>query len=212
MPHAAPRRISATALLMLGALALGGCRVSGPTTVDVGAGRYAEAFEDAQDVLRAQGFELERVDARAGVITTRPLASSGLWTPWQTVERRVRDEAEATFHRERRRAEVRFLGPEQSPPTVDAPVRADVDVRVERVYHPGVRASAASVRLRHVAEHADRPASADEEGVFAVDHSADRALASELARRLAERLGVARPAGAWSRRGAPSSRAESAPD
>ncbi len=190
------------AAAMLAGLILGGCRASGPTAVTVGSDRFEEAFESTKDVLRAEGFELERVDARAGVITTRPLASSGFWTPWVTSERRLRDEVESTLHRQRRRAEVRFVTDSPDARQASTPVRVDIDVRVERVYQPGVRATPASVRLRHVARRPGEP-SPHGETVFAVDHSSDRALAAELTRRLAFALGLDLSATDRVRRGPP---------
>ena len=172
---------------------LGGCRASGPTSVTVSPERYADAFAQTRDLLREQGFELERVDAREGVISTRPQNSSGFWTPWVTTEQRLGDEVEASLHRTRRTVEVRFRGDGDDRRAADAPVRIDIGVRVERVYQPGVRVNTTSVRLRHVTENPQLVLPRDEP-VFAVDHSADRALAATLTRRLADRLGVNLPA------------------
>jgi len=185
------------ALVLLGG-ATGGCRVSGPTTAEVPAGRYGEAFEVVKDELRSQGYELERVDARAGVITTRPRASSGFWTPWVTDERRLRDELESSLHRQRRVVEVRFLAEgEGDVREAGGPLTLDVRVRVERVYQPGVRTPAASVRLRHVSQDPGSGAVESSlvrgEGrgtIFAVDQGADRALAADLAARLRRALGL----------------------
>jgi len=188
-------------LVFLGGV-MGGCRVSGPTTAELPAGRYGEAFEVVKDELRAQGYELERVDARAGVITTRPRASSGFWTPWVTDERRLRDELESSVHRQRRVVEVRFLAEgEGDVRRAGGPLTLDVRVRVERVYQPGVRTPAASVRLRHVSADpgfgdADMPLEQGGYGggkrgaIFAVDQGADRALAADLAARLRRALGL----------------------
>lgn len=178
-------------LLLTLVLAPLGCRVSGPTTTTVESDRYAEAFDVVKDTLREQGFELERVDARAGIITTRPQNSSGFFTPWVTSERRGRDEVASSLHRQRRIVEVRFLGGEGDRRTAAAPVTVDVSARVERVYQPGVRATPASVRLRHVSEDLTRGAGSDD--IFAVDHGTDRALAYELNRRIAVALGLPEP-------------------
>jgi hypothetical protein len=196
------RRVVLVLAAALASLALGGCRTSGPTDLTIGPERFDEAFEATKDVLRAEGFELERVDARAGIITTRPLASSGFWTPWITTERRLRDEMESSVHRQRRRAEVRFVTDASDARLAKGPVRVDVDVRVERVYQPGVRATPASVRLRHVSDRPGEPSPRDEP-VFAVDHSSDRALAAELARRLAAFLDLELDEPDRIRRGAP---------
>jgi len=193
-------RTAALFLVAFG-LAAAGCRVSGPTTVGVSSERYGAAFGVVKDELRSQGFELERVDARAGVITTRPRASSGFWTPWVTYERRLRDEVESSLHRQRRVVEVRFApagGGEAAGELGGADVREvvgdltlGVRVRVERVYQPGVRTPAASVRLRHVSADttlSSRVARDDAGAIFAVDQGADRALAADLAARLRRAL------------------------
>lgn len=178
------------ALLTLLALAAG-CRVSGPTTTTVEAERYPEAFDVVKDTLREQGFELERVDARAGVITTRPQNSSGFFTPWITSERRLRDEVASSLHRQRRVVEVRFRGGEGDRRVSDQPVTVDVTTRIERVHQLGVRATPASVRLRHVSGDPTRGPAADD--IFAVDQGVDRALSAELNRRIAVALGLPEP-------------------
>ncbi len=179
-----------TALFLL-VLAMAGCRISGPTSTTLEPDRYAEAFEVVKDALRERGFELERVDARAGIITTRPQTSSGFFTPWVASERRPRDEMASSLHRQRRVVEVRFLGGEGDRRTSREPVTVDVSARVERVYQPGVRTPTASVRLRHVST--DPTLGAGAEDIFAVDQGADRALAAELNRRIAVAMGLPEP-------------------
>ncbi len=183
--------VRAVVIAVLAALALGGCRVSGPTSTTVEASRYGEAFDVVRDTLRERGFELERVDARAGVITTRPQNSSGFFTPWVTSERRLRDEVASSIHRQRRVVEVRFRGGEGDRRLAEEAVTVEVSSRVERVYQPGVRAGSASVRLRHVSEDPTLGSGAEE--IFAVNQGADRALAAELNRRIAVRLGLPEP-------------------
>lgn len=56
-------------------------RLDGEVRVEA-VGDFAGAFAAAKDVLREHRFELERVDARAGVITTKPRAAGGWATPW----------------------------------------------------------------------------------------------------------------------------------
>jgi hypothetical protein len=48
-------------------------------TVRVDAEDYAWVFERARDALRDAGFEIERVDAAAGVITTAPMPGLAAW-------------------------------------------------------------------------------------------------------------------------------------
>jgi len=178
---------TALLLMMLGVLA--GCRTGTVTSLPVEPGGYADAFTGVTEVLRAQGYELERVDARAGIITTRPLASSGVWTPWITSERTARDEIESSLHRQRRLAEVRFLGTQGDFRLTPDPLRLEVRVSVERVYQPGVRVTPASVRLRHVSEDPGLDLPRDEP-VFAVSMRSDQAAAAYLTGLLAERMGI----------------------
>lgn len=89
--------------------ALVGCQVAPRSDrFQAPAGGYEQAFDAVKDVLREHRFELERVDARRGVITTRPRASSGWATPWI---RHASDAELATrglLQRERRTVRVTF--------------------------------------------------------------------------------------------------------
>lgn len=159
--HTAPARLLVP---LIGALLLliGGCAKDPPTSANfrIAAAEYSLYFENAKEVLRDQQFDLERVDARAGVLTTMPAASAGWATPWidhaDTFTRSTTD----LIQRNRRIATVRFL------PVVDEtnrtdpvdPVGADlrnfqgtievsISVLVEQVYRPGRRLAPASIRL-----------------------------------------------------------------
>jgi hypothetical protein len=117
-------------------------------TFEVQAGDYPRAFAAAKDVLRAEGFALERVDSARGVITTRPRASSGLATPWLDHSTTPGDAVAGVLHRERRLVEVRFAPDEASDLPADAkPIIARVEVTVQRLGAPGRRADASSIRL-----------------------------------------------------------------
>jgi len=62
--------------------ALSGCAAPDlPTDLEVAAGDYPAAFEAAKAALRDYRFDLERVDARAGVISTAKKETAGLLTP-----------------------------------------------------------------------------------------------------------------------------------
>ena len=69
-------------LLLISVLVLSGCATSRPAEFATAPGGYAAAFDAAREVLREFRFELERVDARSGIITTRPKATAGLATLW----------------------------------------------------------------------------------------------------------------------------------
>ena len=143
-----PARVLA---LLLPALALlGGCRGAGEgVSVRVPAGRYAEAFDQTRDVLASYQFKLERVDARAGVITTQPKATTGLATPWDRDQSSLEDEWADLLNQHERQVRVTFVPadmpePPDRSPEVDlrelgAPLEARFEVTVLRVSVPGRR-------------------------------------------------------------------------
>ncbi|MFM9958963.1 MAG: hypothetical protein ACKVZJ_12900 [Phycisphaerales bacterium] len=98
----------------------------------VEADAYPAAFEAAKDVLREYAFELDRVDATAGVLTTHTRGSAGFATPWIPHSSSFGDAGRGFLDRERRRAMVVFepvdsdqpveSTPEQAAASVDSPV------------------------------------------------------------------------------------------
>jgi len=132
--------------------ALGGC-ASNPKprpdpSFEVQPAEYTRAFTAAKDVLRDEGFSLERVDSARGVITTRPRASSGFMTPWIDHTTTPGDSLGAVLHRERRLVEVRFALDENSDlPEPEKPIIATVEVTVQRLGSPGRNPDATSIRL-----------------------------------------------------------------
>jgi len=150
-------------VVLLGTLALGslatGC-ASAPataTTMRIEPGAYPAAFEAVKDELRAYGFELDRIDARAGVITTSPHFSAGLATPWVTDESTIGQEFEGLLNRQRRTVRVDFAPAEPGEEsqaadvrTLSIPIRARVAVTIERMHRSGLQPSASSVRLSSV--------------------------------------------------------------
>ena len=97
-------------LTLLGALAalLPGCGTTPrpATALPIPSGRYAEAFDAAREALRDLRFDLERVDARLGVITSRPHATDGLATPWDLDQTSSRQEVQDLMHQQRRRVRL----------------------------------------------------------------------------------------------------------
>jgi|GEM_PF-472671 len=100
-------------VLMLLVTCLVGCasrpRVDAPpaaATFVVSADNYTDAFEAAQAEIRRRLFELERVDAQAGVILSRPKTGAGVLAPWSLApSSRL---AEDTLNAQSRTVEVRF--------------------------------------------------------------------------------------------------------
>ena len=99
---------------------------------------YAAGFEAAVDTLRAMRFELDRIDAAAGIVTTLPKGTAGLATPWDAEQSSLSDETEDLLHDQRRTVRVTF-----------APDRRGFEVLawVERRVSVGDRPDPTSVRL-----------------------------------------------------------------
>lgn len=105
-------------VLILLALCLVGCaggrsRNVAPASTDaaaatfsVAAEDYAQAFEAARAELLRRRFDLERVDAQAGILLTRPEGGAGLLAPWSMGP--GAKPLEDTLNAQRRTVEVRF--------------------------------------------------------------------------------------------------------
>ena len=154
--------------------------------------RYAEVFQRAKDVLRESNFTLERVDGRAGVITTRPAPSAGFATPWVGHTRTDREAWLSFMHREQRVARVTFEpsgnvegeGGVDDVRDHDGPIRYRVDVTVQRVHVEGRRLDATGIGMTHTS--GGRGAGREiETEPRAVPHRRDAALSRELAQSIA---------------------------
>ena len=150
---------------------LGGC-VAPPASnaVRVEAGEYARAFNAAREVLEDRRFRLERVDARAGVITTVTAASGGVVGLGDGSQTSIRGTIEDSAHRQQRRIRIEFASPEQDAESIPEPAESAVaagtspeDLRrregaliarvvvvVERVESPGLRLETSSTRASSV--------------------------------------------------------------
>jgi hypothetical protein len=156
-------------------------------------GEYALAFDATKDELRRLGFTLDRIDARAGVITTEPRSSAGFATPWEQQETTSRQELENLLQRQRRRVEVRFVADSgnQSPPDDlrqwAGPMHVDVRVGVERIYRFGLRVQPISVRMSSVARDPELMEIGAQPGI-ATPSGGDDFLAGRIASRIARRV------------------------
>lgn len=189
------------------ALLAGGCSSAPePRTFEVLAGDYGRAFDAAKEVIRDANFEMARVDAQGGVITTLPRSSSGYATPWLQHGTTIDDDTESLAHFQRRSVIVVFepasapadaSTPQTTTPTpegaidlreYDGALQARVEVIVERVYRPGRRPDATSVRLNSIAID---PA-LEEQGLqplFTVERRLDERLSGRLAKKILMALG-----------------------
>lgn len=195
----------------LGVLISGCASKPGNPVVGVPAGRFSDAFQAAKETLRDYRFELDRVDAAGGVLTTQATGSSGFATPWIPHTSTADDTIRGFIERERRWARVIFAAPGTDPESGKveaitarggtdflpaAPINkegeltARFEVRVERVYRPGRRVDSTGVRLVSFTSDPEL----EEQGLepaFAVDTRADERLAARMAADLARRTGLA---------------------
>ncbi len=195
-------------------LMLAGCRSSppaGPTAFRLGAGTYEVAFNAAREVLGDYRFELDRIDARGGVLTTRPKATSGLATPWDREQVGFDQELEDLASQQQRRVRISFLPegsaapamgstPDEPAEIVDVPVEpavmpADmlehrgrvamrVSVRVERLQRPGWRPGTKSIGLSTFTVDPELERRGEIPAYFE-DLGEDRRLASKIASEIA---------------------------
>lgn len=166
---------------------------AGATQLVIEKDRYEHAFRITKDVLRRSHFELARVDARAGVITTRPATSAGLATPWIDHASTPSQALSGLINRERRIATIRFEAMEDDP---DA-MRQIVEVRLQRAHKPGRRVDSVSARQQTFAVDPLRNPGASRQGVALEleDAGADPLLAARIASAIKERLSQEETAG-----------------
>lgn len=188
------------AVVLAGAASAGGCAGDGDRAgLEVPAGEYATAFDAAREVLRDYRFELDRVDARAGVITTLSKESAGLATPWDAEQSSVQQEVEDLLAEQRRRVRVTFEPMEAgaSGDLLDGSARvldARVEVFVERVYARGMQPSPRAILLS--GQWYD-PASLarGQSPRYEVPLTRDEALARRMSAEIRRRIERARPRG-----------------
>lgn len=182
-------------LVCLAATAVfGGCATKSPD-VFIPASEYPAAFAAARDVLHNYRFTMDRVDARAGVLTTRASSSSGFFTPWNDQETSLSQEWEDTINHQQRRVEISFV-PEVAKAAGDGQIRPDqarehpgdlleaprdttarVLVIVERIYQFGWRPNTKSTYLASLTEDTK----ADGPSRIEVQISDDPSLAGNIA-------------------------------
>jgi len=135
---------------------LGAC-ASEPTSpeVDIAPGEYPRAFAAAREVVRDHRFDVDRVDAAAGVIASDAKPTSGVFTPWDTEQSTFSQEMEDSINFQQRRVRVTFEPRDDQPanePRTDLRGYTEgmicrFEVIVERIERPDRRVSARAVRL-----------------------------------------------------------------
>lgn len=196
--------LAAVAITALFTSTLGGCAAKGEARSAVSGGEYREVFQAAREVLRSERFELDRVDAGAGVLTTQPSSAQirGLEDVADRLQRVVRIEfAPVTNAGKASSSSSSMTAPDSM--LVD-PSAASVSFRdsimtirviVERVHYPGWRPSPISVRMG--GRHMDpRLVERDLQPTYVTAVREDEAYAAELAAKIARQrtMPVAVPA------------------
>lgn len=120
-------RILVLAAVLAMVVPLVGCSsTQRPSDLVIPATQYEAAFESARELLIERGFELERVDASRGVISTKPIESAGLFTPFDQRQSSLRQELDDTLNHQRRTVRVEFspVVPDAIEPRIDPPAPA----------------------------------------------------------------------------------------
>lgn len=115
-------------LLTLPLTTMSGCASSqtalaNPLPVDTS--EYDTLFTAAIEVLKDQGFRLDRHDHRFGVVTTYPKASPTIGEPWHRDNVTLEQAVASTVNYQRRRVSVRLI-PDHSASQTDKPKQMDI--------------------------------------------------------------------------------------
>ena len=123
---------------------LSGCasRETDTRKFTIAPGHYPAAFDATREVLRQMDFELDRVDAVAGVITTRPRFSAGAFEPWDATQSSFKDEWEDAMNMQARAVRISFVstaGAASSDPAAEPEMVGSVWVTLYRNQRSGRR-------------------------------------------------------------------------
>lgn len=193
-----------------------GCASRAPKSAEFGvpSAQYDRAINAAREVLLEARFEIDRIDAAAGVITTQAKTSAGLLAPWDADQTTLDQEIADATSTHRRRVRITFepaavdrreaaLAPSAANPihvgdrfaapgtidlrAADLALTARVEVFVDRARRPGTRLETESIRTSSTAIDPSLSARRmNPEFDTTVDH--DHLLAGRLAERIRQRL------------------------
>lgn len=178
---------------------LWGCQAAPTATqLRIEPGKYAVAFDAAREVLREYNFTLNRVDGRAGVISTYTKPSAGLASPWDGEQSTPGQEVDDYMNDNQRRVRVTFepVGPGGggAGDAVDVRTAAErgetvmrVHATVERIQRPQWRPDTSGVNQYTRALDVDL-ARRGMEPSYAVPVSEDRLLGARLVEEIRRRM------------------------
>jgi predicted nucleic acid-binding Zn-ribbon protein len=192
-------------LVMLLGLVLGGCSPAGPRVFTFEASSYPAVFDAAREEIRGARFELNRVDARNGVISTELKETGGLATPRDFEQQSLGQEWQDLLNDQLREVRVWFRPVGEEPareadevdPGADlramasggGEIEATVEVILHRRRQPGWQVETESIRRSGkytTPEFGRRQMYAGSTTPIRRDDD----FARELARRIVERAGV----------------------
>ncbi len=206
--HTTISRALLTMLCVTAVLVPGCARSERTDELTIAAADYDAAFVATREVLRDYRFDIDRVDARAGVVSTAPKSTAGLATPWDGEQQTLAQEWEDLTNRQQRTVRVIFepasarLGRERGPTpqaapgparpdirTLETPIGIRVEVVVDRINRPHFRGETENLRS---STYAREPAlrARDMQPNYAVPRDRDRlfeqALLGAIERKLAK--------------------------
>lgn len=170
---------------------------------------YDAVFNAARETLIDARFPMERIDARAGVLTTGSKPSAGLATPWDTEQTTLRQELEDFLNTTSRSVRITFeplaerlapdppgraapAAPEPAPDMriQNDPIVVEVRVALERTRRPGWRPEPSGVGLSTTSFNPDDARRAMTPR-YTEPVGQDGLLARRLADQIRQRAGVA---------------------
>jgi hypothetical protein len=147
------------ALLLLTLVLLPACTPpAAPRTFTISAQDYPRAFDLTLETVRAARFDLDRVDARGGVISTRLKPTGGLATPRDLEQQTLGQEWQDLINEQLREVRVWFreidahadatdaLRPADDLRTATGPVEVTVEVIIHRRRKPGRQIETETIR------------------------------------------------------------------
>lgn len=184
-------------------LGLAGCATSeGPELLVIDSSKYPEAFDAADQAVRAVGMPPTLRDRRGGVIETEPHIAGSIFEPWRSDNASFDQALENTVAFQRRRVRVEFTPVGFDPSTSDAAdqmagpdllgletaawdltrYKGEIELRVwvylERSYTFGVRRSAWTMSERRQSEIIE-PGNAETASLESAASAATTAQATE---------------------------------
>ena len=158
-------------LFLLTCLTGAGCSrqiVESDNPIMVDTGQYGDYFDTTIELLRDEGYVIDRRDYRFGTITTLPQGSPNVFEVWNDQNTTVDQAFASTLASEQRRVNVRFAKQEELDNTGSDPVSGDYSFEVQVILERKqvtTRRMAGSARRNVFSDLAAPPRKLQEQGV-----------------------------------------------